>query len=76
MALKSVLINPVVPARLTKVDNAKGRVFQILGRGPARQYRSSQLTASGGFPHRPIPGSILDLDTVLSKCDFSAGKVS
>jgi len=29
-----------------------------------------------GFPPRPIPGSVIDLDKVLERCDFQTNQVS
>lgn len=49
----------------------------IAGRGPSRKYLAPWETAldDPGFPPRPTPGSILDLDMVLEKCDFGTHKV-
>lgn len=42
----------------------------------AERKRKKDLLVSLGFPPRPVPGSVIDLDKVLERCDFQTGKVS
>ncbi|EIW69803.1 hypothetical protein TREMEDRAFT_43487 [Tremella mesenterica DSM 1558] len=49
---------------------------QIIGRGPDRHYIPVQefINTNPGFPYRPTPGTIIDLDLVVEKCDFGTNK--
>jgi WD repeat and SOF domain-containing protein 1 len=38
--------------------------------------RKRDMLVAMGFPPRPVPGSVIDLDKVLERCDFQTGKVS
>ena len=38
--------------------------------------RKSDSVVALGFPPRPVPGSVIDLDRVLERCDFQTSKVS
>jgi hypothetical protein len=86
----STLHNPAVPVSLLPSPSSPSPLVayhqrtsstpstQFVGIGPARQYLSLWETSepSPGFPSRPIPGSVLDLDLVLEQCDLSTNKVS
>lgn len=81
------LINPIVPAELlsaaqttqktgdarrTPVDHS----HLVVGKGPARNYITpwAKPLRSPGFPPRPVPGAVMDLDTILEKCDYGTNK--
>jgi hypothetical protein len=38
--------------------------------------RKKEMLLALGFPPRPIPGSVIDLDKVLERCDFQTNQVS
>jgi hypothetical protein len=38
--------------------------------------KKRDMLVAMGFPPRPVPGSVIDLDKVLERCDFQTGKVS
>lgn len=38
--------------------------------------RKRDALVAMGFPPRPVPGSVIDLDKILERCDFQTGKVS
>ncbi|WWC98578.1 hypothetical protein V866_005470 [Kwoniella sp. B9012] len=50
--------------------------INLVGQGPERNYLNAWDTREGtpGFAPRPAPGTILDLDLVLDKCDFGNNK--
>jgi DDB1- and CUL4-associated factor 13 len=49
----------------------------ITGSGPKRVYLDIQSHPPNvAYPPRPVPGSVADLDHVMSHCDFGQGKVS
>lgn len=84
------LKNPVVPATLLPSPSSptplvayqnradKFPSAHLAGNGPERHYLSvwDMRESQPGFPARPMPGSILDLDLVLEKCDLGTNKVS
>lgn len=51
---------------------------QLVGTGPERRFITTwdKVDAHPGFPPRPSPGSIMDLDLVDERCNFGANKVS
>ena len=51
---------------------------QVVGVGPERNFVSvwDTIQAQPGFPARPTPGTILDLDLTQERCDFGSNKVS
>ncbi|KAK4687978.1 DDB1- and CUL4-associated factor 13, partial [Tremellales sp. Uapishka_1] len=50
----------------------------LVGAGPERRFLSiwDSVEPHPGFPSRPTPGGVLDLDLVLEKCDLNTNKVS
>ncbi|KAK8850539.1 hypothetical protein IAR55_004457 [Kwoniella newhampshirensis] len=74
----SLLPAPTSPSPLVAYQNrAPGATkIHLVGEGPERSFLSvwDSRESQPGFPARPMPGSILDLDLVLDKCDFGAGK--
>ena len=88
--LASTILNPAVPALLLPPPSSSSPLVayhqrtttvasrQLIGVGPDRRYISlwDHTDSSPGFPSRPSPGSVLDLDLVLEKCDLSTNKVS
>ena len=71
--LKEVLRNPAVPPN---TDTAKSDGFE--GVGPERIYLKPTIADStrSGYPPRPVPGSAVDMDTLMHHCDYTQGKVS
>ena len=52
-------------------------VETITGSGPKRVYLDIQSHPPNvANPPRPVPGSVADLDHIMSHCDFGQGKVS
>lgn len=89
MPITEGLINPVVPQSVYSskdtgplVDyqkhTANGQRYPLVGKGPERRYITPWDTPLGdpGFPPRPVPGSAMDLDVVMQKCDFGTNQVS
>lgn len=90
LPLSPSLKNPVVPATLLPSPSTptplvayqnradKFPSAHLAGNGPERHYLSvwDMRESQPGFPARPMPGSIMDLDLVLEKCDFGTNKVS
>lgn len=82
------LTNPIVPNTLLQASTASAtttsqrtpaRNFNALtGAGPGRRYITpwDKPLQDAGYPPRPHPGSVMDLDIIVDKCDFGAGKVS
>lgn len=50
----------------------------LVGSGPERTFVSAWegTEAVHGYPARPVPGLIMDLDGMLERCDFGTYKVS
>lgn len=50
----------------------------LVGDGPERYYLSAwdNNESQPGYPGRPTPGTVLDLDIIYDKCNFRANKVS
>lgn len=85
--IAETLINPVVDANLlsavttsapdsTVSASGSTRQASLIGEGPARDYLQVGETSDPAYPPRPVPGSIIDLDLILDKCDFGSNKVS
>jgi WD repeat and SOF domain-containing protein 1 len=88
--ITSTLRNPAVPETLlpTLVDpspvdikdqrTTTSPVTQFVGTGPERRFLApwESAEAQPGYPPRPTPGSIMDLDLVGERCDFGSNKVS
>ena len=52
-------------------------VTETTGVGPKRVYLDIQSHPQNvAYPPRPVPGSVADLDHIMSHCDFGQGKVS
>lgn len=87
--ISPALRNPAVPEALlpplTDVNTATGDnqrttttpKSQLVGIGPERNFLTTwdSVDAHPGFPPRPVPGSIMDLDLVDERCNFGTGKV-
>ncbi|EPQ60603.1 hypothetical protein GLOTRDRAFT_68379 [Gloeophyllum trabeum ATCC 11539] len=74
-------VNPAYPPNFKKADWAKPDRFRspvivnTKGIGPNRNYVDVQARFPDvGYPPRPIPGSIADLDVIMAHCDFSENK--
>ncbi|WRT70707.1 uncharacterized protein IL334_007705 [Kwoniella shivajii] len=88
LPLSPSLYNPVVPSSLLPSPssptplvayqnrNSAQPKINLIGQGPERNYLNSWDTRENqpGFAPRPAPGTILDLDLVLEKCDFGDNK--
>ncbi|WVO20531.1 uncharacterized protein IAS62_001828 [Cryptococcus decagattii] len=88
LPLSPSLKNPVVPATLLPSPSTptplvayqnradKFPSAHLAGNGPERHYLSvwDMRESQPGFPARPMPGSIMDLDLVLEKCNFGTNK--
>lgn len=88
--LPSTLYNPAVPESLlpslispdpiVAYHQKSGNLpkTQVIGAGAERNFVNAwdAIDHHPGFPSRPSPGTILDLDVVLEKCDLSTNKVS
>jgi WD repeat and SOF domain-containing protein 1 len=50
----------------------------LVGSGPERTFVAAWEggEALHGYPSRPLPGLVMDLDTMLERCDFGTYKVS
>ncbi|BEI81432.1 hypothetical protein CcaverHIS002_0205920 [Cutaneotrichosporon cavernicola] len=85
--IQQSLVNPIVPANLlsaAKPTPNAGDVRRtpvdhhntLVGKGPARNYIApwDKPLRSPGFPPRPVPGAVMDLDIILEKCDYSTNK--
>ena len=70
--LKEVLRNPAVPPN---TDTVESDGFE--GVGPERIYLKPTIADStrSGYPARPVPGSAVDMDTIMQHCDYTQGKV-
>lgn len=80
--ISSSLVNPIVPASLlgtgaSKQRNPSAVSHTLIGKGPERNVLTSfeHALPNPAFAPRPVPGSIIDLDVILQKCDFSTNKV-
>ena len=52
-------------------------ITESTGNGPKRVYLDIQSHPPNvAYPPRPVPGSVADLDHIMSHCDFGQGKVS
>lgn len=88
--MAETLVNPVVAEDLYSAVNATApdstgsasgsrsstRQASFVGAGPERDYIKVGELSDPAYPPRPIPGSIVDLDMILDKCDFGSNKVS
>ncbi|WVQ85933.1 hypothetical protein IAT38_008101 [Cryptococcus sp. DSM 104549] len=74
----NLLPSPATPTPLVAYQNRadKSPSSHLVGTGPDRHFLSvwDSRESQPGFPARPMPGSILDLDKVLEKCDFGTNK--
>jgi len=72
--MTGILLNPVVHAKLItpKIDGGKRR-YPLAGRGPARKYIAPAVAPVN--VSRPAPGTVIDMEVVLDKCDLSTRKV-
>lgn len=90
LPLDSTIHNPAVPEALLSPSSPPSPLVayhqrttntprsQVIGVGPERRYISIYDFGESqpGYPARPSPGSVLDLDLVLEKCDLSTNQVS
>lgn len=88
--MAETLVNPVVAEDLYSAVNATApdstgsvsgsrsstRQASLVGAGPERDYIKVGELSDPAYPPRPVPGSIVDLDMILDKCDFGSNKVS
>ncbi len=88
--LASTIHNPAVPETLLPSPSHTSPLVayhqrttntprsQHIGVGPERNFISiwDHREAQPGFPARPSPGSVLDLDAVYEQCDLTTNKVS
>jgi DDB1- and CUL4-associated factor 13 len=77
----SAVPNPALPPRKSsrvppRLRTLSGAITTTIGRGPKRVYLDMQSSLPRvEYPPRPVPGSIADLDIVMSNCDFSTNQV-
>lgn len=73
IALEAPLMNPGLP----KQPHQPNAVLRTtVGSGLNRTYLDIQSAAPAvGYPLRPTPGSIADLDIIMGHCDFDKRKV-
>jgi len=68
--------NPALPPRRVPVPASRnGYAVHTEGTGMQRVYLDVKAPVNSGYPPRPVPGSVADLDIVMEHCDFSTGKV-
>ncbi|KAF4623773.1 hypothetical protein D9613_001702 [Agrocybe pediades] len=73
--LKSLLDNPALPRRQTPQTLHGPYATETRGTGSKRIYLDIQSAPENvGFPPRPVPGSVADLDVIMQHCDFSEKK--
>ncbi|WWC92301.1 uncharacterized protein L201_007255 [Kwoniella dendrophila CBS 6074] len=75
----SLLPSPSTPTPLVAYQNRNSPAqpkINLIGSGPDRNYLNVWDTRENqpGFAPRPAPGTILDLELVLEKCDFGNNK--
>ncbi|WWC65185.1 uncharacterized protein I303_107799 [Kwoniella dejecticola CBS 10117] len=75
----SLLPSPSSPTPLVAYQNRNSPSqpkINLIGQGPERSYLNAWDTRENqpGFAPRPAPGTVLDLDLVLEKCDFGTNK--
>lgn len=83
IGLTKTVFNPATPPQPPVFKPLRYRspgaeiVTESTGVGPKRVYLDIQSHAPDvAYPPRPVPGSVADLDHVMSHCDFGQGKVS
>ena len=80
--LETPLLNPGLPPKHPIIPTARFKppssfLTSTVGSGLNRTYLDIQSSPPDvGYPPRPVPGSIADLDIVMDHCDFSNNKVS
>lgn len=68
--------NPALPPRKVAKIPSRFRppgaaVSETLGHGPKRVYLDVQARPPNvGYPPRPVPGSVADLDIIMDLCEF------
>lgn len=73
--------NPALPPRKATIPlrfrPPPGPIItDTVGIGPKRVYLDNQSQPPNiGYPPRPVPGSVADLDVIMEHCDFSQQKV-
>ncbi|CAK9786497.1 hypothetical protein CC85DRAFT_283093 [Cutaneotrichosporon oleaginosum] len=85
--IQQSLVNPIVPASLLSAAKPTSKAGELqrtpidhrhplVGKGPARRYITpwDKPLRSPGFPPRPVPGAVMDLDIIVDKCDFGTNK--
>lgn len=80
ITLETSLSNPGIPQESTvtipHAHASRKQTHSIVGSGLKRTYIDMQsLPPNVGYPPRPIPGSIADLDIIMDQCDFGNNKV-
>lgn len=81
IALEAPLLNPGLPKQpfipVSRFKPPSAVLSTTVGSGLKRTYLDIQSAAPAiGYPPRPAPGSIADLDIVMDHCDFGNNKVS
>ena len=82
IGLTDPLFNPATPPQPPVIKPSRYRqpvevVTESTGIGPKRVYLDIQSHAPDvAYPPRPVPGSVADLDHIMSHCDFGQGKVN
>ncbi|KAF8153230.1 glycosyltransferase family 32 protein [Crassisporium funariophilum] len=83
IGLTEALLNPAAPpiqgsfkpARYRSRQPGPDVVTQNRGVGPKRVYLDLQVHPPNvAYPPRPVPGSVADLDHIMTHCNFSTGK--
>ncbi|KAJ3550948.1 hypothetical protein NM688_g4964 [Phlebia brevispora] len=69
----SLLENPAQPAQSLPAYT-KPWEKSTVGIGSRRSYFIREREREHGAPQRPIPGTVADMDIIMSHCDYSAGK--
>lgn len=75
-ALLPALVDPS-PVAVNNQRTTTSPVSQFVGIGPERRFLAAweSVDSHPGYPPRPTPGSIMDLDLVDERCNFGSGKV-
>jgi WD repeat and SOF domain-containing protein 1 len=74
--LRFPIENPALPPQLVSNYPSETYATTSRGTGPRRSYFDLRsVPAKAGFPPRPVPGSVVDLDIVMQHCAFERNKV-
>ncbi|KAH8997597.1 glycosyltransferase family 32 protein [Lactarius akahatsu] len=73
-------LNPALhPRKVAKIPSRYrppgAAISETVGHGPKRVYLDIQARAPNvAYPPRPVPGSVADLDIIMTFCDYSTAK--